>query len=212
MKKTLILFIFMVALSAFAQEMDTTYVVNQNGETIGIVHKKGEAPVIPSNLVNPTPTVAAQPAMGNLNVNYADSVVFYQRQAEELTISGNKLRSAGKGLMIGGGIGTGIGVVLMLAGLSTESYDEYDDEYEMSGSGTALYLAGYILTCSMPELFITGIILKCIGGSKLGKAGRSAQNANYFRSISDNPLSSLRLSPVINPLNKSVGGNLAFNF
>lgn len=214
MKKSLFFLIFLLTFGAFAQEMDTTFVVNQNGETIGIIHKRGEAPVIPSNISSanamaPAP-VATQVPMDQ-SVNYADSVTYYQRLAEESTISGHKLRSAGSGLMIGGGIGTGVGIGLLIAGLSTETYNYKEDQYEMTGGGAAMYLIGYVLTCTMPELFITGIVLKCVGGARLRNAARREQTADYFKSLS-NPMSSLRISPTVNPLNRSLGGNLAFNF
>ena len=42
-----IIIALLLALTAFAQEMDTTFFANEQGETFGIIHEKGTLPEIP---------------------------------------------------------------------------------------------------------------------------------------------------------------------
>ena len=42
-----------LTLTVFAQEMDTTFFVNEQGQTIGIIHEKGTVPVIPQQQYPP---------------------------------------------------------------------------------------------------------------------------------------------------------------
>lgn len=71
---------------------------------------------------------------------------------------------------------------------------------------------GLLLAATMSGMFATGIIFDYISDSNLKKAEYSEQMIQYYRARSKSVLSSLRFDPVINPLNRSVGGKLAFNF
>ena len=42
-----IIIALLLALTAFAQEMDTVFFANEQGETFGIIHEKGTLPEIP---------------------------------------------------------------------------------------------------------------------------------------------------------------------
>lgn len=70
---------------------------------------------------------------------------------------------------------------------------------------------GLLLAATMSGMFATGIF-DYISDSNLKKAEYSEQMIQYYKARSKSVLSSLRFDPVINPLNRSVGGKLAFNF
>ncbi len=47
MKHILLILAIFGAVLVHAQEMDTTYIKNEQGQTVGIIHEKGTVPVIP---------------------------------------------------------------------------------------------------------------------------------------------------------------------
>ena len=229
--KQIILFIaFFGVLLANAQEMDTTYIINEQGQTVGIIHEKGTIPVMPQQqAAQPAQPVAAQPAQQEqlaapqavrqdqqveeptqqANAFFGpDSTMYYQTLIDRYTRSGNKLRRAGKGMMIGGGIGAGVGL-LLLASASATDCDRYDNECKddmegMSDAGALLLLGG-------GAVFGTGIVIKIVGGSKLRKANRYTDMLTKHQMRRQYSMK-LRFDPLINPIKKSVGGNLAMEF
>ena len=64
MKKMLFFLSFLFVANAFAQEMDTTYAVTADGETVGLIHEKGMVPVVPEGmrLVDEVSFVEPEPA------------------------------------------------------------------------------------------------------------------------------------------------------
>ena len=91
--------------------MDTTFIVNAQGQTIGIVHEKGTIPVMPArqqqrpNNVRLQPAV--QPEMQPLQASPAfnfDSTAYYQSLIDKYAKSGKKMSTAGIGLLVGGAV------------------------------------------------------------------------------------------------------------
>ena len=217
------------ALLANAQEMDTTFVVNEQGQTVGIVHEKGTVPVMPgqqqpsyaeeasaqpdylhsqSNLQPEVQPLQASPAFGY------DSTQYYQSLVDRYTQSGRKLRGAGAGMMIGGGIGAGVGVVMMVAGLAgavDNCAESSADVCEAEGDDAAMFVVGYLATIVGATVFTTGIVVKAIGGSKLRKAQRYEDKLNSYKMRQQYSLK-MRVLPVIDPINNVYGGQLAFDF
>ena len=137
-----------------------------------------------------------------------DSTMYYQTLIDKYTRSGNKTRRAGKGMMIGGGIGAAVGVLLLTSASATDC-DRYDNECKddmegMSDAGALLLLGG-------GAVFTTGLILKIVGGSKLRKANRYTDMLTKHQMRRQYSMK-LRFDPLINPIKKSVGGNLAMEF
>lgn len=212
MKNILCIFLFLFAVSAFAQEMDTTYMVRATGDTIGLIHKRGELPIVPPELQQEQLQVVPQAGSVQQDIpQYSmDSLAYYQALADKYITSGNKMRSTGKGLMLGGGLGAGLGLMLMLVGASDTETDYYGDE-EMTSSGEMTFFLGYILLISMPEMFVAGIVVKSIGNHRIRRGRIYNEKTRYFQNVG-NAFATLRVQPVINPITGSVGGNLAFNF
>lgn len=215
MNKLFFFLILFFAMFSFAQEMDTTYFINENGKTIGLIHAKGTTPVLPASSASaPAPVVQPAPAQVDLDYSAADSAAYYQDLANRVNQSGYSLHNAGVGMMIGGGVGTGIGLGLMVAGaIRADSRDDsyYDDDDDPDYDAT--FWVGYVLVLTMPEVFIAGIVLKSVGNHKIRRARQYEEKSQHYKSMmGETALSTLRFQPMFNPVNGAVGGNLAFNF
>ena len=229
--KRLILFIAIFgALLANAQEMDTTIFVNAQGQTIGIVHEKGTVPVMSQQqAAQPAQPVAAQPAQQEqlaapqavrqdqqveeptqqANAFFGpDSTMYYQTLIDRYTRSGNKLRRVGKGMMIGGGIGAGVGLLFIASAGGTDC-DRYDNECKDNIQG--LSDAGALLLLGGGAVLGTGIVIKIVGSSKLRKANRYTDMLTRHQMRRQYSVK-LRLDPLIDPINKMAGVNLAMEF
>ena len=222
--KHIILFIaFFGVLLANAQEMDTTFVVNEQGQTVGIIHEKGTVPVMPQQQQideqapqypvqqYPAQQPQQQQTYSAQQANAAfgpDSTMYYQSLIDKYTISGNKTRRAGKIMMITGGIAAGVGVLFISAASETKC-GNYDEECEegvdnLNGAGALLLLGG-------GAVFTTGLILKIVGGSKLRKANRYSDMLAKHQMRRQYSMK-LHFDPLVNPIKKTVGGTLALDF
>jgi hypothetical protein len=215
--KRLILFLAIFGvLLANAQEMDTTFVVNGQGQTIGVIHEKGTVPVIPQQQPMPQqqqyPVQQMQPQM-QYQANPAfdvDSTAYYQSQVERFTQTGNKLNRAGIGLMIGGGIGTAIGLAMFISGVNEDNCEEtYANNYECEGN--ALDVGGALILSAGTAIFTTGLVLKLVGGSKIRRANRYQESLTNYQMRRQYSLK-MRLDPTINIAKNNVGARLALEF
>lgn len=140
-----------------------------------------------------------------------DSTVYYQSIIDNYITSGNKLRKAGNGMMIGGGIGTGVGLFMFLIGMSQiETCDDYDDN-GCDDDGAVMLVAGYLGMLVGIPVFATGLTLKIFGGAKLRKADRYNGILARYQMRRQYSLK-LRAAPQFNPVNNSLGGKLALDF
>jgi hypothetical protein len=219
MKRLTLILVFFAFFLANAQEMDTTYVINEHGQTIGIIHEKGTIPVMPQQAVAPQQMqqpVQQYPAQQPYAIQpqyqapVYDSTAYYQALIEKYMQSGTSLRSTGKAMMIGGGIGAFLGIAFLVVADNECEEDRYGDEVcdndaeNLSDAGAILFLGG-------AAVFGTGIALKIVGSSKLRKAIRyndKLMKHQMRRQFTMN----LRVNPLVNPVKQSVGGNLALEF
>ena len=221
--KRLILFIAIFgALLANAQEMDTTIFVNAQGQTIGIVHEKGTLPVIPQqqqtnelqsqNQTMQQQMLAASEQQANLAFDY-DSTSFYEDLIQQNTESGNKIRRVGKGMMLGGGIGAGLGLAFIYLGATAIDCetDKYGNETCQPNSGEILIPAGVIAMIGGAMVFGAGTIVKLVGGIKIRKARHYEIKFQKYQRKQQYSVK-LRLDPLIDPINKMAGVNLAMEF
>ena len=221
--KRLILFIAIFgALLANAQEMDTTFFVNAQGQTIGIVHEKGTLPVIPQqqqtnelqsqNQTMQQQMLAASEQQANLAFDY-DSTSFYEDLIQQNTESGNKIRRVGKGMMLGGGIGAGLGLAFIYLGATAIDCetDKYGNETCQPNSGEILIPAGVIAMIGGAMVFGAGTIVKLVGGIKIRKARHYEIKFQKYQRKQQYSVK-LRLDPLIDPINKMAGVNLAMEF
>jgi hypothetical protein len=223
MKQLILSIAFFGVLLANAQEMDTTFVINEQGQTVGIIHEKGTVPVMPQQQQideqAPQYPVQQYPAQQpqqqqtysaqQANAAFSpDSTMYYQSLIDKYTISGNKTRRAGKIMMITGGIAAGVGVLFIASAGGTDC-DRYDNECK--DNVQAMDDAGALLLLGGGAVFTTGIILKIVGGSKLRKARRYEDSLQKYKMRQQYSLK-LRFDPLIDPINKKAGANLAMEF
>ena len=191
-----------MAFFAQAQEMDTTYVIDEQGRTIGLIHEKGTIPRITS-VASPVPVASA-------TVDGVDSAAYYQDLVNRYTLSGEKKRGTGNGMMIGGGAGVLLGVLLMVhAEESTDrcgnnDYGCNDDEFLEFFTGYGVAIAGCVV-------FGVGVGLKIAGGAKLRRAERYRESLNRYNARRLQTIN-LQVEPIINPYNGSYGSRLSLNF
>ena len=211
MKHLILFIIFFGVLLANAQEMDTTFVVNEQGQTVGIIHEKGTVPVVPQQQAAPTMQPQQLPAQANPAYDF-DSTAYYQSLIDKYTTSGTKLRKAGNGMMIGGGIGAVVGLAMFIAGMSDAECTE--NEYgtgETCTTDNGLAVVGYLALLGGAGVFSTGLVIKIVGGSKLRKANRYNDMLSRYQMKQQYSMR-LRLNPLVDPAKQNVGAKLALDF
>ena len=198
--------VLLMALLAHAQELDTTYVIDEQGRTIGLIHEKGTIPRI-TRVAAPVP-VAEQTLVAS--VNGVDSSAYYQDLINRYTLSGEKKRSAGNAMMIGGSVGVLLGVLLMVhAEESTDrcgnnDYGCNDDEFLEFFTGYGAAIAGVVV-------FGVGVTLKIVGSSKLRRAVRYKESLDRYNTRKLQTLK-LQVEPIINARKSAFGSRLSLNF
>ena len=211
--RSIIIALFL-ALAAFAQEMDTTYIKNEQGQTIGIIHEKGTVPVLPRTtpamvpVAAPVPQPVPQPAPQYATSPYDfDSTAFYLNQIEAYTRLGESKRRIGNGMMIGGGIGFAAGGVRLCSGMASMQCNEDSCEDD----GVAMYLTGLLAASAGEVIFVIGVVNKFVGSSKLRRANLYRQSLDLYNIRKQRSLK-IGVSPIINPYNGAFGSKLALNF
>lgn len=214
MKPILLILAIFGAVLLHAQEMDTTYIKNEQGQTIGIIHEKGTVPVLPRTtpamvpVASPAPQPTPQPASQYATSPYDfDSTAFYLNQIETYTRLGESKRRIGNGMMIGGGIGFAAGVVLLFSGMASMQCNEDSCEDD----GVAMYLTGLLAASASEVIFVIGVVNKFVGSSKLRRANLYRQSLDLYNIRKQRSLK-IGVSPIINPYNGAFGSKLALNF
>lgn len=211
-----IIIALLLALTAFAQEMDTTFFANEQGETFGIIHEKGTLPEIPQQQqmnelqsqdqavqqqMQVAPIQQANPVLGY------DSTDYYRGMIQQYKESGNRIRRYGKLMMILSGVEAGIGV-----GLSVAGTDEGPCSIYTFGDENCLLVTTGVITMATGTLFFAvGTIVKIIGGIELGRARRYEDGLQKYQAKQRYSVK-LRFDPLIDPINKMAGINLAMEF
>ena len=205
--------VLLVALLAHAQEMDTTYVVDEQGRTIGLIHEKGTIPRIvpaapaPAPVATPAPTVQASPVTPVYGV---DSAAYYQDLVNRYTLSGEKKRSTGNGMMIGGSVGVLLGVLLMID--AEESTDRCgNNDYGCNDEEFLEFFTGYGAAIAGGIVFGVGVGLKIAGAAKLRRAVRYKESLDRYNARRIQTLN-FRVEPLINPYSGSYGSKISLSF
>ena len=205
-----------MALLAHAQELDTTYVIDEQGRTIGLIHEKGTIPRIapvapaPASVAAPEPTPQSSASVASASVDGVDSVAYYQDLVNRYTLSGEKKRSAGNGMMIGGGIGVLLGVFLMVDS-DNERHHCRGSDYSCDDDEFVEFLTGYGLALAGGVVLGVGVTLKIVGSSKLRRAARYQESLNRYNARRLETLK-LQVEPVINARKGALGSRLSLNF
>lgn len=243
MKKLLLALSMVFSVSAFAQEisygneMDTTYAITDDGETVGLIHRKGEIPIVPEGMrlvdeasvaetaEQPVAEAVEQPAVEPVvdddmdapvpqavrvgQTDYSknerfknlfattDSVAYYQDMVDRYNRAAQRRRTTSKWLMIGGGIAAAVGTVILLSDMS--------DDY-VSGDGVGFFVLGNVVG--------TGALISGVFVSRSAKTRqlKALEYEEKLMSYKNRHVYALGVSPLVNPLNKSLGGAMTLNF
>ena len=202
--------VLLMAFVAHAQEMDTTYVIDEQGRTIGLIHEKGTIPRIapaPASVAAPAPVAESTPVS---SINGVDSAAYYQDLINRYTLSGEKKRSAGNGMMIGGSVGVLLGVLLMVH--AEESTDHCgNNDYGCNDEEFLEFFTGYGAAIAGVVVFGVGVTLKIVGGTKLRRAARYRESLNRYNARRLETLK-LQVEPIINARKGAFGSRLSLNF
>jgi hypothetical protein len=208
MRSFVCILVLLMALLAQAQEMDTTYVIDEQGRTIGLIHEKGTIPRIAPVA---TPVAAPEPAaQSSAPANDVDSAAYYQDLINRYTLSGEKKRSVGNGMMIGGSVGVLLGVLLMVH--AEESTDHCgNNDYGCNDEEFLEFFTGYGAAIAGVVVFGVGVTLKIVGGTKLRRAARYRESLNRYNARRLETLK-LQVEPIINARKGAFGSRLSLNF
>jgi hypothetical protein len=203
-----------MALLAQAQEMDTTYVIDEQGRTIGLIHEKGTIPRIAPTAPAPTPVAAPAPTVQTpapvAPVSGVDSAAYYQDLVNRYTLSGEKKRSTGNGMMIGGSVGVLLGVLLMID--AEESEDRCgNNDYGCNDEEFLEFFTGYGAAIAGGIVFGVGVGLKIAGAAKLRRAVRYKESLDRYNARKLQTLK-LQVEPIINARKGALGSRLSLNF
>lgn len=208
--KYIVAILFFVAVS-FAQEMDTTYVVNEFGQTVGYIHEKGTpVKVAPAPMVNQAPAPWA-----SLQTQHTaqDSLRKMEKLRDVYYARGGQLSARGNGFVVGGSVGVGVGLLMFIVGFSNMSDDDSDSEYEDDDVNVGYFFmgfAGYAVTIVGGLCLTAGIISKIVGSSKIRKGDRLDWRIKQYQEKMK--VTDIRFIPTYNIRTGAVGGNLALNF
>lgn len=166
----------------------------------------------------PAPYPVAQPQYPPQyyqQVFYDDSVAYYQNMIELYTQNGNSKRRAGNAMMIGGGIAAAIGGIMMIGALDDIDdddcrYNDYRCNEDHEGKEN-IAIAGYCVFLGGAGVFIAGVVVKIVGGSKLRKAERFRNSLVQYNYRRQHALQ-LQIEPLINARKGSYGSRLSLNF
>ena len=166
----------------------------------------------------PAPYPVAQPQYPlqyYQQVFYDDSVAYYQNKIEIYTQSGNSKRRAGNAMMIGGGIVAAIGGIMMIGALDDVDdddcrYNDYRCNEDHEGKEN-IAIAGYCVFLGGAGVFIAGVVVKIVGGSKLRKAERFRNSLVQYNYRRQHALQ-LQIEALINARKGSYGSRLSLNF
>ena len=213
MKIAICFFVLLFTLLAQAQELDTTYVIDEQGRTIGLIHEKGTVPKI-APVAAPAPTSQnpepVSTSVSNGYVDGVDSAAYYQNLVERYTLSGEKKRRVGNGMMIGGGVGLLLGVLMMIDAAEGEDRCGNDD-YGCNDAEFLEFFTGYGVAIAGGVVFGVGVTLKIVGGAKLRRATRYRESLERYNSRRLQALE-FRLEPLFYPYNGSYGSKLSLSF
>lgn len=207
-----IIIALLLALATFAQEMDTTFFVNEQGQTFGVVHEKGSLPVMPTQQQLSAylqtqsaaqPQSALSPAQ-NASALGVDSTDYYQSLIDRYTESGKSFRKSGGGMVLGGGICFGIGALAFL--MTDQNWRSQDDAFN-----DVVEFSSVFMLIGGAAVFTAGFVLKGVGSAKLRRARRFQDRLDHYKMKQGYTLK-MQVLPLIDPVNGQFGGMMAMNF
>lgn len=198
MKILFAILVLILPFALYAQEMDTTYVVNEQGKTIGLVHEKGEIPLYHVQQKKTSKEIHKDSRNKiEKDVLAEDSTAYYQDLVNRYLAVGNRSRFTGNILLILGLAGIATGTILVT---NYEINEDVSDGY---------LLAGEISLAVSAPLFLAGIVFRARGTDKLRRAD---EYENILKQYKRRYTINLQAAPLVDPLNHRFGANVAMIF
>lgn len=180
MKKLIFILLLLLSVGAMAQTMDTTLVVDAQGDTVGLVYKKGEHPVIPEEY--------------DIILSPIDSVAYYEEQITKLMFSGVLNATVGAFLLP-----TGVAGAIALTVL-------------LNDTGYAIGVGALVLPAYGLSALVAGLGYYWLKGGMQSFDKARAYEESLDAYVKKQSSVALQFVPVVDPVNKSLGGVLAMNF
>lgn len=204
MKRLLVALVLLLSLEVCAQGLDTTYAVNQDGEIFALVYQKGNEPVIPEGLRvvefrlgKEDNAVAPEISQDDA---FADSVEYYQDLIDRNKEKGEKYNNTGNILLVSGGVALLLSYVLIFDAVNGSA----------GPLGVLEVIGGLCAGAVVLPLEITGLGFKIAGKSSGDEAAGYQQKLDSYKRR--NTVVELGITPLVDPVSKMVGANLALNF
>lgn len=183
MKKLIFILLLLLSVGAMAQAMDTTLVVDAQGDTVGLVYKKGEHPVIPEEY--------------DIILSPIDSVAYYEEQITKLMFSGVLNATVGA-FLLPTGVAGAVALTVLLSGHNDAGYAIGVGVFVLPAYGLSALVAG------LGYYWLKG------GMQSFDKARAYEESLDAY--VKKQSSVALQFVPVVDPVNKSLGGVLAMNF
>ncbi len=123
-----------------------------------------------------------------------------ESEAERMEASGLRLRRAGTATLIPGVIGSFGGLGLLVGGLVVAGKSTTSANTTGMGTGAAMALTGGLLMPLGVAAWITGGVLRIVGRNRIRRANEMRSGVSF------------EVLPLIDPVNKTYGASLSFNF
>ena len=201
--RSIIIALFL-ALAAFAQEMDTTFVVNEQGQTIGIIHEKGTIPALPKA----APAYAYSAQQDSLDA-------YYLKKAERSTHIGRRYKGMSTAFFIAGGIGLAVNIPIFVYSAHrdyeyTKEQKRKNPDYEPPTDADPVPFFSFIGAGVGVGFLVAGTIFYFTGSKKLRNAEFFKKKISTYQNNGESV--SLEILPTFNPIHQAFGGNLLLEF
>ena len=157
---------------------------------------------------------ASVSATNNTQVVEDNNIARIRYQYERAIKVGDRQKSLGTGLVIGGGVGITAGIAITVYAIKLINDDDHESQSQgkEEGDGGAVFLmmtgTGAIVVGG--AALVTGIIFRSMGNGRLERAKTYEDQLRGYGL--EHLLISSRLIPVINPLSHEFGGRLLLDF
>ena len=157
---------------------------------------------------------ASVSATNNTQVVEDNNIARIRYQYERAIKVGDRQKSLGTGLVIGGCVGLTAGIAVTAYAIKLINDDDHESQSQgkEEGDGGAVFLmmtgTGAIVVGG--AALVTGIIFRSMGNGRLERAKTYEDQLRGYGL--EHLLVSARLIPVINPLSREFGGNLLLDF
>lgn len=197
------LLVLFISVGAFAQEMDTTYAMDQNGEIYALVYDKGNEPIIPEGLYLIDVRFGNEDKIVSPEIipeaKEVDSLTYYQDLVDQNSEKALRYNKTGNILLASSGIALVLSSIMII-----------DAGSAPGAPGILELIGGLCIGSTILPLGVTGLVFKIMGNSNGFEASTYQDKLDSYKQ--KNSVVKLDIVPVVNPVNRTIGGNFALVF